>query len=178
MVEVEIEIIIILRKSCVIASTFIVLYFTDTFGKNCSVDLERIHDHADIFVMYDGEQLHETCNDMSFSGFDEDNPGDEYRTYNCDIKPDSRYCGKGKDSLFIDLKLLAVMTRDVRFKLQVEAELTFNYNSFVAAVVGGVIGGFVFICIVTGVIIFMTCKRKRSPGQVLTPVNRTEREVL
>lgn len=47
--------------------------------------------------------------------------------------------------------------------------LTFPDNSFVAAVVGGVIGGFVFICIVTGVIIFMTCKRKRSPGQVLTP---------
>ena len=62
-----------------ITSTFIVLYFTDTFGKNCSVDLERIHYHADIFVKYDGEQLHETCNDMSFSGFDEDNPGDEYR---------------------------------------------------------------------------------------------------
>ncbi|CAG2250079.1 unnamed protein product [Mytilus edulis] len=107
---------------------------TYTFGKNCSVDLERIHDHADIFVMYDGEQLHETCNDMSFSGFDEDNPDD------------------------LRLRLITATLNPILD------------NSFVAAVVGGVIGGFVFICIVTGVIIFMTCKRKRSPGQVLTPV--------
>ncbi|CAC5367511.1 unnamed protein product [Mytilus coruscus] len=59
--------------------------------------------------------------------------------------------------------------RNVQVKLKIEAVMTYNYYTTIGIIIGSVIGGILVISVVLGVIICITCRGRRSPGQVMNP---------
>ncbi|XP_063411175.1 uncharacterized protein LOC134694101 isoform X2 [Mytilus trossulus] len=172
---------------------------TYTFGKDCSVSIEHINEDKTITIVYNGlDDLDIWCNYMSFIGRDEgylkeyeicitpevyEDPdcavelsytteydGAPLETYTCYDKPITKYCGEQDEYMYIFLKPKGSKTRqNVQVKLTVEAVMTYNYYTRIGIIIGSVAGGIFVICVVSGVILFIACKRKRSPGQVMNP---------
>ncbi|CAC5367512.1 unnamed protein product [Mytilus coruscus] len=172
---------------------------TYTFGKDCSVSLEHVNEDETFIAVYNGQNnLHSWCDYMSFSGRDDgylneyeicitpefyEDPdcaveltyrehydGTPLKTYTCSDKPETKYCGEQDEYMYIYLSPKRPNNlQNVRIKLKIEAVMTYDYYKTIGIIIGCVIGGILLICIIIGVIICITCRGRRSPGQIMNP---------
>ncbi|VDI09023.1 Hypothetical predicted protein [Mytilus galloprovincialis] len=172
---------------------------TYTFGEDCAVTLKHIDEEKTITLLYNGRgDINSWCEDMSFIGRDdgylneyeicitpevyedpdcaveltyrESYDGTPLKNYTCNDKPTTKYCGEQDEYMFIYLKHIKSRNKEnVQVKLKVEAVLTYNYYATIGIIIGSVAGGILVICVVIGVILCITCRGRRSPGQVMNP---------
>ncbi|XP_062602497.1 uncharacterized protein LOC134264216 [Saccostrea cucullata] len=172
------------------------------FGDTCSVFLKELDENRAFYVEYHGKTVGLLCDDYSFEGrgdeiMDEykicvtpqyfDDPdcavelkytssifGPAIQRVTCTENYNTKFCGSSDDFLYIHFKARDDKdTSNASFKLLISAEKSFDYGTFVGAIVGGVISGIVLITIVAGIIIYCVCRRKPTQGQVLRPAQNT-----
>ncbi|XP_063411229.1 uncharacterized protein LOC134694127 isoform X4 [Mytilus trossulus] len=92
------------------------------------------------------------------------------KTYTCNDKPTTKYCGEQDEYMYIYLTSKKPNNlQNVQVKLQIEAVMTYDYSRTIGIIIGCVIGGIVLISVIVGVILFYTCRGRRSAGQVINP---------
>ncbi|XP_052106438.1 uncharacterized protein LOC127738974 [Mytilus californianus] len=90
--------------------------------------------------------------------------------YTCYDKPTTKYCGEQDAYMYIYLTPKSPSNlQNVQVKLKIEAVMTYNYYTTIGIIIGSVIGGILVISVVIGVILCITCRGRRSPGQVMNP---------
>ncbi|XP_052098913.1 uncharacterized protein LOC127733632 [Mytilus californianus] len=171
---------------------------TYTFGKDCSVSIEHVDEDKSITVVYNGIDALKYCDDMSFIGRDagylneyeicitpefyedpdcaveltyrDQYDGTPLKKYTCYDKPTTKYCGEQDAYMYIYLTPKSPSNLgNVQVKLKIEAVMTYNYYTTIGIIIGSVIGGILVISVVIGVILCITCRGRRSPGQVINP---------
>lgn len=174
-----------------------------TFGENCLVSLEHVNEDKVVYAEYYGHDVASWCDYMSFIGRDDDyvneykvcvtpeiyeDPdcalelkystsilGSDLQTYTCTNIPTTKYCGGDDDYFYITLKTNQHKNyQNAKFKLKIEAELTYNYGQTVGIIVGAVFGGIILVTFVVGLIVCLACRGKRSPGQVMNPTGNIQ----
>ncbi|XP_063411222.1 uncharacterized protein LOC134694127 isoform X3 [Mytilus trossulus] len=193
--KLEISAVCLLYIIVAVCGTSVQIY---TFGKDCSVLLEKVNEDERFIAEYYGEkEIDSWCDYMSFNGRDSgymneykicitplvyEDPdcaveltyrksydGTPLKTYTCDDKPTTKYCGEQDEYMYIYLTEKNNNRQNVEVKLQINAVMTYNYFRTIGIIIGCVVGGIILICVIVGVIICYTCRGRRSAGQVMNP---------
>ncbi|XP_061167947.1 uncharacterized protein LOC133176905 [Saccostrea echinata] len=164
------------------------------FGEDCST-LQEVNEDRQIHLDYEGQRVR-SCYYMSFEGQGED-ISDEYqvcvtpkwfrdpdcsveiifrsgymgkklKSFTCTNSYEPKFCADNGDSLYVYFDTrTGKSTSNVSFRFLITATKVLDYSNLVWAIIGGVIGGIVFVTLLTALFCWCVCKRKPATGQVL-----------
>ncbi|XP_076095293.1 uncharacterized protein LOC143065768 [Mytilus galloprovincialis] len=179
-------------------NVIVAVFGTDTFIEDCSVSLENGNDDESFIAEYYGKNDLDSWCDYMFYGRDSDYRN-EYKicitplvyedhdcaveltykesygcsllkTYTCNDKPTTKYCGEQDEFMYIYLTSKKPNNlQNVQVELQIEAVMTYNYYRTIGIIIGWVIGGIILISAIVRIILCYTCRGRRSTGQVMNP---------